>query len=225
MGEYENVLKALAEVLGGIAGQGKIVIVDENGNVISDVKLSDIKALLSGAGKIAIVDGSGNIVSDEKLSRIFSEMDAILGKCQDIYSVNTDISSNVFLLAQALKSKNIDSILTTIKGSEIQVPADLQSILNYVEQQYGLDLTVAQSITLDKGGYRTVEVIGKATAATTFKVEYSFDNTHWYTYYESGVPETNYNDIIETAARYIRLSSSAAGAAGDTVDLVIAAVP
>lgn len=87
MGEYENVLKALAEVLGGIAGQGKIVIVDAEGNVVSDTPISSIKELLSGSGRIAVVDSSGNVVSDKKLSDLFNDLEALKGALQ---SVNGD---------------------------------------------------------------------------------------------------------------------------------------
>jgi len=87
------------------------------------------------------------------------------------------------------------------------------------------DETAAQSVELDSGGYKTIEFQAKATAATTFKAEYSFNGVRWYTYYTSPAAETEYNDVVTSAARYFKLSSAAAGVAGDTVDLVIGAKP
>jgi len=121
---------------------------------------------------------------------------------------------------------DVDNILKVlVEKATITVPVDLQAILEKKTELYGADETADQSIELDTGGYKTVEFQAKATVATTFKVEYSFDGAKWYTYYSSPSPETEYNDVVYTAARYFRLSSTAAGATGDTVDLIIGAKP
>lgn len=112
-----------------------------------------------------------------------------------------------------------------VASSEIQVPVDIQNILPRKSELYGADETVAQSIQLDIGGFKTVEILARASAPTTFRVEFSFDGATWFTYYSSPTSETFYNDVIVTSAGYIRLSSDAAGAAGDTVDLIISAKP
>jgi len=112
-----------------------------------------------------------------------------------------------------------------IAGSEIQVPVDLQSVLPKKAELYSADETVDQTVTLDIGGFKLVEVVCEADAATTFTVEYSFDNSHWFTYYSSASAETSYNDVFWTAAQYIRVRSSAAGASGDKVRLVVGAKP
>lgn len=120
-----------------------------------------------------------------------------------------------------------ENIPISIENSSIQVPVDLQSILPKKAELYDADETTAQSISLDIGGFKTVEVLCQATAATTFKVEYSFDNTHWFTHYVTAgtAGETSYHDVFQTAAQYIRVSSEAAGGTADTVTLIIAAKP
>jgi len=114
---------------------------------------------------------------------------------------------------------------TKIAGSEIQIPIGLQSVLPKKAELYGADETVAQSISLDVGGFKLVEVYCVADAATTFTVQFSWDNTHWFTYYTSPAAETKYSDVFWTAAQYIKVSSAAAGAAGNKVSLVIGAKP
>ena len=115
--------------------------------------------------------------------------------------------------------------LVTISDSEIQVPADIQSVLPKSAELYDADETSAQSISLDIGGFKLVEVVCEADTATTFTVEYSFDNSHWFTYYSSASAETSYNDVFWTGAQYIKVSSAANGSSGDTVSLAIGAKP
>ncbi len=86
------------------------------------------------------------------------------------------------------------------------------------------DETAAQSITLDTKGYKIVSIYCEATAATDFTIELSPDNTNWWTYHTAS-SVTSYNDTITTAFRYVKVSSAAAGAAGDTVTLMISAKP
>ena len=115
--------------------------------------------------------------------------------------------------------------LVTISDSEIQVPVDIQSVLPKKAELYGADETSDQTISLNIGGFKLVEVVCEADTATTFTVEYSFDNNHWFTYYSSASDETSYNDVFWTGAQYIRVSSASAGGAGDTVSLVVGAKP
>lgn len=118
-----------------------------------------------------------------------------------------------------------NNLKVDIASSDIQVPVDLQSILPKKAELYNADLTVDQEVSLDIGGFKTVEVYAEATSATTFIVEFSFDNVHWFEYYRSPTAETKYNDVFTTCAQYIRLRSLASGVAGDTVTLVIGAKP
>ena len=117
------------------------------------------------------------------------------------------------------------TVSTAVKDSAIQVPVDLQSILPKKAELYDADETVEQSISLDIGGFKTVEVYCSATTATTFTVELSWDNTHWITYYSSASAETSYHDVFTTTAQYVRVKSASAGASGDTVTLIIGAKP
>ncbi|MBO8180483.1 MAG: hypothetical protein H0Z19_08415 [Archaeoglobus sp.] len=92
------------------------------------------------------------------------------------------------------------------------------------EQLIEADESVDQSIQLDTKGHETVTIWAEATTATTFKVELSNDGTNWVTYYTSSSTETEYKATIQTAFRYIKLSSAAAGTSGtDTVTLILAA--
>lgn len=118
-----------------------------------------------------------------------------------------------------------NNVKVDIANAETTVPVSLQSTSEKKAELYNADETVAQSVTLDIGGYKFVEVYAEATSPTTFTVEFSFDNVHWFTRYQSANAETKYNDVFMTGARYIRLSSAPAGAAGDTVTLVIGAKP
>ena len=117
-------------------------------------------------------------------------------------------------------------IRQTIAGSEIQVPVDIQNILPGKAELYGADESAAQSIMLDSGGLKTIDITCHATTATTFTIEYSYDNSHWYNYYTSGAAETDHHVVPTSGAEYIRVSSAAAGVSGtDTVDLAIGAKP
>jgi len=104
----------------------------------------------------------------------------------------------------------------------LTVTAKKPSILT--AELYGADLTVAQSVTLDLGaeGRDNIEIIGRSSVATTFTLEASADNVNWYTI-ETFSAVTLAHAGYNNAFRYIRLSSAAAGAATDTVDLVITA--
>jgi len=87
----------------------------------------------------------------------------------------------------------------------------------------GLDETSPQSITLDSKGKRLLEIYGKATTATNFRLDTSPDNVYWISDYKvySGVTEAK--DTLWNGFRYVRLRSDAAGVSGDTVDLVLSA--
>jgi len=87
----------------------------------------------------------------------------------------------------------------------------------------GLDETVAQSITLDTKGKRLLEVYGKGTAPTTFRLDVSPDNISWVSDYVIYSAVTEAKDTLWNGFRYIRLRSDPAGAAGDTVDLMLSA--
>jgi len=111
----------------------------------------------------------------------------------------------------------------SIAGSEIQVPVDLQNILPKKAELYDAPETTSQSVVLDIGGLKLVEVLCRATYPTTFTVEYSFDSSHWFTHYQSVTAETGYSDVFWTGAQYIRVSSAATSTG--TVSLVIGAKP
>lgn len=86
-----------------------------------------------------------------------------------------------------------------------------------------LDETSAQSLSLDTYGRKTLEVYGTASTATTFYVDVSPNNSYWINIYTSSAAETSHHGQYTIGFRYARIRSAAAGAAGDTVDLVIGA--
>jgi len=90
-------------------------------------------------------------------------------------------------------------------------------------QSFNLDETAAQTITLDTKGHKLLEVYCRASTATTFRLDVSNDNVTWITDYTVWSTVTVVKATEWNGFRYTRLKSDAAGAAGDTVDLVLAA--
>lgn len=118
------------------------------------------------------------------------------------------------------------NIQVAISESQIQVPADVQSVLaNKYEQLLNADITVAQSITLDTEGLKLLEVYAESSAATNFYLDVSNDNTNWFTYYTwSAVTEVK--QTMWNGFRYVRFRSDAnTTVTSGTVTLVLAAKP
>jgi len=92
-------------------------------------------------------------------------------------------------------------------------------------EAYGKDLTVEQTIKLDTGldVHTVIEIIGKSSAPTTFILECSVDETHWYEVRRWTYTTWAHGGFMN-ATRWVRLRSLAAGTAGDTVDLIISAM-
>lgn len=88
---------------------------------------------------------------------------------------------------------------------------------------YDADGSVDQMISLQIDGYRFVSIYASSSSPTTFTVEFSYDNNHWFMKYTSQSPETVYNSEFETGAIYIRLKSTGTGNQGDKVTLIITA--
>jgi len=97
------------------------------------------------------------------------------------------------------------------------------ALTSLISVSIGLDETAAQSISLDSKGKRLLELYGRASTATTFRLDVSPDNTYWITDYKLYSAVTEAKDTMWNGFRYLRLRSDAAGAAGDTVDLVLSA--
>jgi len=97
------------------------------------------------------------------------------------------------------------------------------ALTSLISVSTGLDETAAQAITLDSKGKRLLELYGRASTATTFRLDVSPDNTYWITDYKTYSAVTEAKDTQWNAFRYVRFKSDAAGAAGDTVDLVLSA--
>ena len=87
---------------------------------------------------------------------------------------------------------------------------------------YDADETVDQEITLDLNGRSALGVYAEASAATTFILEGSVDNSKWFEV-KRWENVTKVNDVFKFAFRYARLKSLAAGASGDKVTLILTA--
>jgi len=105
-----------------------------------------------------------------------------------------------------------EGTLSTLSGKLDNVEASL----------LGADETAAQSVTLDLAGRSVLGISAWASAATNFKLEVSHDNVNWRTL-QSWSAVTSVITNIQIGFRYAKLSSAAAGVAGDTVNLVLQA--
>lgn len=149
--------------------------------------------------------------------RILADQSTITARLNDILAQ----------LDVALSTRASESTLSSILAQlDITLSALRDALLgeeHVYSQTINADETVAQSITLDTKGHKLLEVWAEASAATTFTLEFSNDNTNWVTYYTSATAETEYKKTLWCGFRYVRLSSAAAGAAGDTVTLILSA--
>jgi len=92
-------------------------------------------------------------------------------------------------------------------------------------QLIGADETTAQSITLDTGHRKLLEVYATADASTTFHLDVSNDNTNWINDYYTWSAVTSVKGTYWNGFRYVRLRSDAAGVSGNKVSLYLAAKP
>ena len=153
----------------------------------------------------------------------------------DAYLKNLDIAlSELKAVGTAQTPRTLSELydqLTSLYGRLDITQSGLRDSLLAEEQVYsqlwGADETLAQSEALDtKGHGKAVSIYAHATAATTFTVDVSMDNTNWVNFYTSGATETDYSGALTDAYRafrYVKISSAAAGAAGDTVTLIFGA--
>jgi hypothetical protein len=115
----------------------------------------------------------------------------------------------------------LDVLLST-RAAETTLAALRDKFLNVYSQLIGADLTVAQSITLDADGRTLLEIHAASSAATDYTLEASADNTNFFTL-ATWAAVTGIDETWTIGWQYIRLSSAAAGVAGDTVTLVLSA--
>jgi hypothetical protein len=166
--------------------------------------------------------------NNKDLSTLEADVESVLGQLDVLLSTRAS-EATLSAIKNALASVGTDTLLTTPDNPpnlNIALSAHRDALLaeeHVYEQLIGVDETLAQSVTLDTKGHKLVEVWATATAATTFTLEFSNDNTNWVTYYTSAAAETEYKNTLWNGFRYVRLSSAAAGVAGDTVTLILAA--
>jgi hypothetical protein len=161
-------------------------------------------------------------------STLETDVESVLGQLDVLLSTRAS-ETTLSAIKNALASVGTDELLTIPDNPpnlDIALSAHRDALLaeeHVYAQLIGADETVAQSVTLDTKGHKLVEVWAEATAATTFTLEFSNDNINWVTYYTSAAAETEYKNTLWNGFRYVRLSSAAAGVAGDTVTLILAA--
>lgn len=101
---------------------------------------------------------------------------------------------------------------------------ELQETLGSIKEElYDADQTSQQIITLDTTEAMNrvnVEAYGTSSSTTDWTLEASNDNSHWFSI-DATEGQSNYHWGGHNATRYIRLSSAAGGAPGDTVSLVL----
>lgn len=210
----------MADYPDGIVPTSTTITIDEAGiakdsslqDILSqlDITLSALRDALRGSGNKSLTDVDGNLSNilgqlDIKLSEIKAGADQTPRTLSELYDQLSSIINQLDIALSSLR----DSLL---EGSPVY------------SQVIDADETTAQQVTLDKGGRKVLSIYAKATTATTFKVEFSNDNTHWFEYYISSSAETEYKSNVTTGHRYWRLSSDPAGGTADTVTLILSAV-
>lgn len=104
--------------------------------------------------------------------------------------------------------------------------AEMETVVGMLKDDlYDADETVSQTVMLDLAAISRslVEVFASATIPTTFALEASADGIHWFVAETMPVAMTSWHTGFQNTARYVRLSSAGAGAAGDKVSLVLMA--
>jgi len=185
-----------------------------------DIHLDDPHADLIEIDKVKRI-----ITKPAKFSRFYVTNAAQSGKTARLYigseasfEAETEILGKVGILDAA-----------DIRINPAKEDGNLASIEGHLSHKYAqiinADETVAQSISLDTKGSRLLEVYASASTATTFTFEVSHDNVNWITWYTSPAAETEYggDKTMWNGYRYVKLSSAAAGVAGDTVSLYLGA--
>ena len=93
-----------------------------------------------------------------------------------------------------------------------------------IGEAYDVDVSTEDySVTINKGNYKFVQVDVEVSAATTIIVQYSYNNTNWWTYYESPSAETEYNETFNLAAPYVKVTVKAVS--GGKASICVGAVP
>jgi len=183
-----------------------------------DIALSEIKA--TGAETPRTLSNlydqlSSLIAKDFATETTLSSIDSKVATESTLSSINTKVATE----------STLSSILSQLDITLSSLRDALLAEEHVYSQLINADETAAQSITLDTKGHKMLEVYASATAATTFTLEVSHDNTNWIPVYTSPSPETTYGGdrTFWNGYRYARLSSATAGAAGDTVSLYLGA--
>ena len=162
----------------------------------------------------------------------------------DTYLVNLDIAlSELKAVGTAQTPRTLselyDQLAAIARDSHIYNSTDGLSIYDQAKAikthleyssvvNMGLDETVAQETShLNTLGHSVISVYMHATAATTFYIDASPDNSNWFNYYTTAGTngEKDHSEDVTKfrGFAYWRLRSDAAGSAGDTVDLIISA--
>ena len=166
------------------------------------VTSDDIKISLDGQGKFDLEAGEKFAIAEYGFKTIYLE---------------SKVSGTIKLMASTSPSFTV--------FYDKYFAAELQTAMGPIDDTvYDTELNKPQMVELDLGTMRRmlVEGYGIADKTTTFTMETSDDYVHWFTV-ESEKGKT-YSFGGGNTKRYIRLSSAAAGIAGDLVSLTLSAV-
>lgn len=164
--------------------------------------------------------------TDEFVSRISGADGA------EVQEVALDTAANatdvglVTYLAKALSTIGNDELRVDVQSSGIQVPTDQQDALEKSNLNYGADIETDAQVELQVDGYSTAEVkFLNASSSTDVTVEGSWDGTNYHSIDSQTGVTSHENTYTQVTAKYVRVTVTGTGTAGDTADVIIGAVP
>jgi hypothetical protein len=183
--------------------------------------ISEIKKVAEPIGQKNVAGDQVNPATEDTLSSVLAQLDITLSALRDaLRGTGTRDFTTLETDLEAVLGQ-LDVLLST-RATEATLAALRDKLLNVYSQLIGADLTVAQSTTLDVDGRTLLEIHAASSAATDYTLEASADNTNFFTL-ATWAAVTAIDETWTIGWRYIRLSSAAAGVAGDTVTLVLSA--
>ena len=121
---------------------------------------------------------------------------------------------------------SLSALRDALRGADDRTLTDLYNkhLNPTIGEAYNVDVSTEDySVTINKGNYKFVQVDVEVSAATTIIVQYSYNNSNWWTYYESPSAETEYHETFNLAAPYVKVTVKAVS--GGTANICIGAVP
>mgnify|MGYP000067657954 CR=1 FL=1 len=153
-----------------------------------------------------------------------TDYDAIRNALKDA-SNNQEIRV-ILIQADGTVDLTLEGLRDALRGADDRTLTDLYNkhLHPVVAEAYEVDVSTEDySVTINKGNYKFTQVDVKVTASTTIIVEYSYNNSNWWTYYESPSAETEYHETFNLAAPYVKVTVKAVS--GGEANICVGAVP